>query len=314
MNRWDHARQLLRIGRRAETGRSLPEQPFRVPAEPALRSVRGRSVCIASGKGGTGKSSITAALADLLSRHGSSLLLDADLGCANAHIFHDVHPEHSFADVVAGDRGVHEIVTPCGPGLDLLPGGSGVGRLAGLREYELEMIGRGLARIEPDYDFLLVDSAAGLSRQTVAFAAACDRTVLVTTPDVTAMTDAYAFLKVFVRQCAALGQRRELPLLVVNRATSEKEAEEVTCRLREVTRKFLDQRLDVLGWTPEDRAVFRCTQRRQSVVSGEPESRVARALEQVSTDLLARLEESEGPGAGRRLEEMSTGPRPSRRA
>ncbi|MDB2576137.1 P-loop NTPase [Planctomycetota bacterium] len=317
MNRWDHARQLLRIGRRAETGGDVPEEPFRATAEraqPGPRSVRCRSICIASGKGGTGKSSITAALADLLRLQGSALLLDADLGCANAHIFHDVRPEHSFADVVAGDRGVHEIVTPCAPGLDLLPGGSGVGRLAGLREYELEMIGRGLARIEPDYDFLLVDSAAGLSRQTVAFAAACDRTVLVTTPDVTAMTDAYAFLKVFVRQCAALGQRRELPLLVVNRATSENEAKEVSGRLSEVTRKFLDQRLEVLGWMPEDRAVFRCTQRRQSVVSGEPGSKIAQALERVSSDLLAQLQGFEGPGAGGRLEEMSTEPPRTRRA
>ncbi len=317
MNRWDHARQLLRIGRRAETGGSLPEEPFRTPMErvqPGPRSVRCRSLCIASGKGGTGKSSMTAAFADLLRGHGKVLLLDADLGCANAHIFHDVHPEHSFADVVAGDRGVHEIVTPCAPGLDLLPGGSGVGRLAGLREYELEMIGRGLARVESDYDFLLVDSAAGLSRQTVAFAAACDQTVLVTTPDVTAMTDAYAFLKVFVRQCAALGQQRELPLLVVNRATSDQEAKEVGSRLRDVTGKFLDQRLEVLGWIPEDRAVFRCTQRRQSVVSGEPESEFGRALEQVSSDLLTRLQDSDGTGAGERLEVMSTRPAKTRRA
>lgn len=176
------------------------------------------------------------------------------------------------------------------------------------------MIGRGLARVEPDYDFLLVDSAAGLSRQTVAFAAACDQTVLVTTPDVTAMTDAYAFLKVFVRQCAALGQQRELPLLVVNRATSDQEAKEVGSRLRDVTGKFLDQRLEVLGWIPEDRAVFRCTQRRQSVVSGEPESEFGRALEQVSSDLLTRLQDSDGTGAGERLEVMSTRPAKTRRA
>ncbi|MGB0332460.1 MAG: cellulose synthase operon protein YhjQ/BcsQ [Planctomycetota bacterium] len=315
MNRWDHARQLLRIGRRVETGRGLPVEPFRAPSgSPGPRSVRCRSLCIASGKGGTGKSSLTAAVADLLRRQGKTLLLDADLGCANAHIFHDVHPERSFADVVAGEHAVDEIVTPCSAGLDLLPGGSGVGRLAGLREYELEMIGRGLDRIEAGYEFLLVDSAAGLSRQTVAFAAACDRTVLVTTPDVTAMTDAYAFLKVFVRQSAATGTPRELPLLVVNRATSGQEALEVGDRLREVTRKFLDQRLEMLGWIPDDRAVFRCTQRRKSVVEGEPESSVTLALEQVVARLLDQLEEHEGMGAGWRLEEMSTRARATRRA
>ena len=102
MNRWDHARQLLRIGRRAETGGGLPVEPFRAASGASgPRSVRCRSLCIASGKGGTGKSSLTAAVADLLRVKGKTLLLDADLGCANAHIFHDVHPERSFADRLA---------------------------------------------------------------------------------------------------------------------------------------------------------------------------------------------------------------------
>lgn len=317
MNRWDHSHQLLRIGRRAETGGTVPVESFSAPLEGAERrprSVRCRSLCIASGKGGTGKSSITASIADLLRRKGNTLVLDADLGCANAHIFHDVHPEWSLADVIAGDRAVHEIVTPCASGLDLLPGGSGVGRLAGLREYELEMIGRGLAKVEAGYDYLLVDSAAGLSRQTVAFAAACDQTVLVTTPDVTAMTDAYAFLKVFVRQCEAAGERRALPLLVVNRATSAKEADEVGARLQNVTMKFLGQRLEVLGWLPDDRAVFRCTQRRTSVVAGEPESDLAQALEQVVEDVQDQLQGRGGAGAGSRLVAMASGVRESRRA
>ena len=145
-------------------------------------------------------------------------------------------------------------------------------------------------------------------------AAACDRTILVTTPDVTAMTDAYAFLKVFVRQCAAAGVPRELPLLVVNRAASDQEARDVGDRLREVTRKFLDRRLDVLGSIPDDRAVFRCTQRRRSVVAGEPESAVAQSLERVAAVLLDRLQDHEGVGAGWRLGEMSTGSKATRRA
>ncbi|MDG1049631.1 MAG: P-loop NTPase [Planctomycetota bacterium] len=317
MGRWDHTRQLLRIGRPAETGGDAPVEPFddwsRGP-DRGPRSMRCRSICIASGKGGTGKSSITASLADLFRHKGRALLLDADLGCANAHIFHDVHPDHSFADVIAGDREVHEIVTACAPDLDLLPGGSGVGRLAGLQEYELEMIGRGLTRVEPLYAYLLVDSAAGLSRQTVAFAAACDQTLLVTTPDVTAMTDAYAFLKVFTRQCEALGERRALPLLVVNRAANADEASQVGARLQEVTRKFLDRRLEVLGWLPEDRAVFRSTQQRQSVVAGEPDSPVAQALELVATKLEERLQGEDGAGMGARLEAMSTRERTPRRA
>jgi len=317
MNRWDQARQLLRIGRRVETDGEHRARTFRaetVDPERGPRPVRGRSLCVVSGKGGTGKSTITAALSDLLRREGRTLLVDADLGCANAHILHDVHPEHSFANVIAGERAVSEIVTPCGQGLDLLAGGSGIGRLAELEDYELDLIGRGLARIESDYDFTLVDSAAGLSRQTVTFAAACDRTLLVTTPDVTAMTDAYAFLKVFVRLCALHGERRPLPWLVVNRAASVGEASEVAARLQDVTRKFLGQQLEVLGSLPDDRAVFRCTQRRCSVSAGEPGSDLGRALARLGGELRDRLLAVDGAGVGARLSGMSRRPAEPRSA
>lgn len=317
MNRSQHSRQLLRIGRRVETRGEHGATAFRPVdggPEHGPRPARGRSLCVVSGKGGTGKSSILASLSEHFRQAGRTLLLDADLGCANAHIFHDVHPERTLADVVAGDSSMADVVTPCAPHLDLLPGGSGVGRLAGLVDYELEVIGRGLSRVEPDYDLTLVDAAAGVSRQTVAFAAACDRALLVTTPDVTAMTDAYAFLKVFVGHCEAVGDPRPLPLLVVNRVASADEGAQVTGRLREVTRKFLGRDLEVLGELPDDRAVFRCTQQRRSVLAGEPNSEVGRALRSLAVELAARLAESPGGGAGARLAAMHGQPPASRRA
>ncbi|MEM9380862.1 MAG: P-loop NTPase [Planctomycetota bacterium] len=348
MTRWDQARELLRLGRRrpangveggpfearaADEGARAPGglgaiRSLGARARKAVRAApvanddtgavpdagpRARSVCIASGKGGTGKSSVSASLATLFSRRGRTLLLDADLGCANAHILQDVHPEHSFADVIAGDRGVADIVTPCRKGLDLLPGGSGFARLAGLRTYELEMIGRGLARLEPEYEYLVVDSAAGLSRQTVAFAAACDLTVLVTTPDVTAMTDAYAFLKVFVRQCSVQGIDRPMPLLVVNRVADAVEGEQVARRLQDVVMKFLGQRLEFLAMLPDDRAAFRCIQRRTTVADGEPDSELGRALAALSNGVLSRAARVESRGAGRRLVDAAVAEKSVRR-
>ncbi|MEM8709328.1 MAG: AAA family ATPase [Planctomycetota bacterium] len=273
---------------------------------------RARSLCIASGKGGTGKSSISATMATLFARRGPTLLMDGDLGCANAHILQDAKPKHSFADVISGEVGVPEIVTSCRNGVDLLAGGSGLARLAGLKTFELEMIGRGLERLEPLYQHLVIDSAAGLSRQTVAFAVACDATVVVTTPDVTAMTDAYAFLKVFVRQCEAQGIDRPMPYLVVNRATSVAEAEGVARRLEEVVHKFLGRKIELIGVLPEDRAVFRASQRRRSVVEAEPESEISRALQTLSNSILSRMSRVEGTkarrrGVGRALAEGATG-------
>lgn len=306
MSRWNQARELFSFRKRPQSppmgvGRGEAGQPGQAGCALAANTKRARSVCVVSGKGGTGKSSVSASLAALFGRRGATLLLDADLGCANAHILQDVHPTHSFADVIAGDVGVADLVTPCGNGVDLLAGGSGFARLAGLRSYELEMIGRGLQQIEPGYEHLVVDSAAGLSRQTVAFAAACDLTLLVTTPDVTAMTDAYAFLKVFVRQCAAQGMERPMPLLVVNRASDEVEAGHVAQKLQDVVSKFLGLHIEFLGSLPEDRAAFRAMQRRTTVVEGEPGSELARGLSTLSCSVLARLARVPSPGAGLRL-------------
>ncbi|MFT6108421.1 MAG: flagellar biosynthesis protein FlhG [Planctomycetota bacterium] len=215
--------------------------------------------------------------------------MDGDLGCANAHILQNVHPKRSFADMLAGEVGLADIVTPCENGVDLLAGGSGLARLAGLKAFELEMIGRGLDTLEPHYEHLVVDSAAGLSRQTVAFAVACDATVVVTTPDVTAMTDAYAFIKVFVRQCEAQGIERPMPFLVVNRASSPAEADSVARRLEEVVHKFLGRRIELIGELPEDRAVFLASQHRKTVVEFEPDAEVSRALQTLANTLLSRL-------------------------
>lgn len=311
---WDQARNLLRLGRGrrgehpvgAPVGstvgstvgsersalRDLPRDPARRPRPQRAAS----SVCVVSGKGGTGKSLVTASLARLLATRGRTLVFDADLGCANAHILHDVHPERSFIDVVEGRLAVRDIVTPCGAGLDLLPGGSGFARLAGLTDYELHLVGKGLEELEGDYRYLVVDSAAGLSNQTVTFAAACDLVLLVTTPDVTAMTDAYAFLKVFVRKNPVA-----MPLLVVNRCTEREEAEHAARRISDVSRKFLGRDIACLGALPEDRAAFRCTQRRTPVTVGEPDGPLASALRDLERSVVQELARVPARGAGAEL-------------
>ncbi|MEZ6016417.1 MAG: P-loop NTPase [Planctomycetota bacterium] len=254
------------------------------------------SICVVSGKGGTGKSLVTASLARRLSERARTLVFDADLGCANAHILHDVHPERSFIDVVEGRLSVRDIVTSCGGALDLLPGGSGFARLAGLSDFELHIVARGLEELGPDYRYLCIDSAAGLSNQTVAFAAASDLVLLVTTPDVTSMTDAYAFLKVFVRR-----QPLSMPLLIVNRCAESEDAEHVVRRLSDVTRKFLGRDLTCLAALPEDRAAFRCIQRRTPVCVGEPASPLGQALLALERSVLEELRHLPARGVGATL-------------
>ena len=115
------------------------------------------------------------------------------------------------------------------------------------------------------------------------------------------MTDAYAFLKVFARQCAAQGIARPMPYLVVNRAESQEEAEQVARRLQDVVGKFLGERIELLAVLPDDRAAFRAIQRRSTVVDSEPDSELSRAIAKLERGVVGRLARTETRAAGARL-------------
>lgn len=266
---WDHARRILPWdGRRAPAASVVPLR--RRAHGPGTHA---RSMCIASGKGGTGKSVVSASIASVLAETSRVLLVDADLGVGNAHILQDVAPEHSLVDLVEGRVRARDVVVNCAQNLDLLAAGSGVSHMAALEPWELSLVAGAVAELERDYDWVLVDAGAGISAQTVMLAAACERTLIVTTPDVTALTDAYAFLKVLVTR-----EPHAAPAFVVNRATSAQEAEQVAERLANAARKFLARDLRYLGWLPDDRAVGRCVNARAPVVRREPDSPFAAAV------------------------------------
>ncbi len=267
------------------------------------------SICIASGKGGTGKSVLTASLSRLLAARGRTLLLDADFGVGNAHILQGVHPERSLVEVVEGEVALREALFDCGGGLELLAAGSGVSRMTELSGYELHMVARELERIESGYAHLLVDSAAGVSSQTVQFAAACDLVLLVTTPDITAMTDAYAFFKVLLRRRPAA-----TPLLVVNRARGYDEAYSVASRIDQVSRRYLGRAPRWVGYVPDDPAVVRSVNERRPMVTFDPHGETSRALAGIAVALIEELARTPALGLGRSLQSRvgysPSGPRP----
>jgi flagellar biosynthesis protein FlhG len=246
-------------------------------------------------------------VATLLAARGPTLIVDADMGVGNAHLLQDVSPPRSFVDVVSGRCDVRDTVTACRAGLDLLGAGSGVSRMAGLSSYELHLIAQGIAELETGYDYVVVDSAAGISEQTVGFAAACDVVLVVTTPDLTAMTDAYAFIKVL-----AVKRPELVPLLVVNRVdeapdprdphAAEHTGARVAERMAHVCLKFLAMEPHWVGSVPDDRAVVRSVAARRPVVLSEPGAPAAVALQALSVPLIGSLDRMRGNGGvGERL-------------
>ncbi len=293
---WEQACRLLRFGRSEGIPRSKDGLAAPSPSRDLLGVARAASVCVASGKGGTGKSVMTASLASKFSAVGRSLILDADMGIGNAHILQGVSPERSFVELVAGTAGPREIVSRCSATLDLIAAGSGVSNMAELSTFELHRIAEAVEQLETEYQYMLVDSAAGISNQTVTFAAAADVVLVVTTPAVTAMTDAYAFLKVLYR-C----RPDSAPLLVVNRAHHEDEAHSVAQRIEKVCGRFLDRHPRWIGWVPTDDAVIESVNARTSVVEHNPNAPAARALDHIASVVLDELGSLRARGLGRSL-------------
>jgi len=298
MNWTDTRKRLLQMaaGRAPRPdGEASPAPGRRLPKKEAPRP-RPVSLCMASGKGGTGKSIVSAALAALFAPRGRTLLVDADFGVGNAHILQDVSPRATCVDVVEGRETVRSSLVSCGKELDLLAAGSGVPRMAEMSSYELHLLATGLGEVEDEYRYVLIDSAAGVSHQTLAFARAADATLIVTTPDLTAMTDAYAFLKLLFA-----GRAGTRALLLVNRAASAEEAEEVTRRIARVGERFLGMAPRCIGWLPHDPTVSACVNRRGSVISLEPGAEVSRSLRLISVAIAEELGQVQPKGFGSEL-------------
>ncbi len=270
-------RRPLRLVRRRT--HPAPEAVADHPARWARPHVR--TLAIASGKGGVGKSNLAANLAVALGELGARvLLLDADLTQANLDLLLGLNPRFDLQHVVSGEKSLEEIVVEGPRGVSLVPAASGVPALADLDDYRLECLLRGLGNLEAGTDLILIDVASGTSRQVLSFCLAADEVVVVTTPEMPAFSDAYAMIKLLQQR----GLTRP-PHLVVNAAASPEEAEEVAHRLRLVARRFLQLEPDSLGFVPFDPAVPRAVRRQEPVVTAFPRSPAAHAYRALAARL-----------------------------
>ncbi len=237
-----------------------------------------RVVCVASGKGGTGKSILASNLAVLRARRGERvLLIDFDAGLANAHLLLGLAPRYDFGHMLDGTVGAREAVVPGPEGVSLISGGVGRHALANPTRRELEELFGALKPLEHEYDLIVVDHGAGLSYSTVAHLAATSTLLLVTNHEVTALSDAYALYKRahMVNPHIRVG-------MVVNRAPDERLALHAWERFKTTAFQFLGHHPELVGWVPADEAVGRSVQARRPVSLLEPESRAARAIAKVA--------------------------------
>jgi flagellar biosynthesis protein FlhG len=246
-------------------------------------SAQGRAsvIAITSGKGGVGKSNIAVNLAiKLASAARNVVLLDADLGLANADVLCNIELPYSLAHVIARKRELSEVMFRAPGGFKLIGGASGLARMADLTDYDRQRVIGALSELEEQADVILIDTGAGISPNVLSFTRCADHVLVVTTPEPTAITDAYAVIKVVTRDEV----HRRVSLLV-NQARSPGEARAVYERIAKVARQFLNVNVYDAGSLPDDEQVPIAVRRRIPFVLGSPRSAASLGVAQLAMRL-----------------------------
>lgn len=217
-------------------------------------------LAVTSGKGGVGKSNFVANLAINLQRRGNKVLvIDADIGLANIELIYDIMPKKTFKNILAGDD-VNSVLQEGPYGIKLLSGGSGIVELSDINSREQDILIQAFTYLEDEFEYIIIDTGAGINDLVLKFLSLADEIIIVTLPEPTAITDAYALLKVSHNENKDKIDDRKFSI-VVNRVSDKNEGEFVVRKISLVAKKFLNLDLKSLGYISEDANLIKSVKR-----------------------------------------------------
>lgn len=246
---------------------------------------------VASGKGGVGKTTVAVNLAAALGQRGHRvLLLDADLGMANAQVALGVRSPLNISHLLSGEKTLHELLVPAAPGVQLVPGASGLRDMAALDMSQVAAIIHAFDELQESVDYLIVDVAAGISPSVLTFMAACQRRIVVLQDQPAAIADAYGLIKVMMQD-----QDLEEIHIVANAVQGEAHGQQLAQFVNDVTLKFLGGTVKYLGCVGADESVQQAQRKYRSVIDYAPSSRAATDLRRLA-QALEKLPPLQEPG------------------
>lgn len=261
---------------------------------------RTRVITVTSGKGGVGKTNLSVNLALAYAQQGKRVIvLDADLGLANVNIMLNMIPKYNLYHVIRKQKTMKEIILDTDYGIQIVAGASGFSKIANLSEEERQSFISELYSLA-GADIIIIDTSAGVSSNVLSFVAAADDAIIITTPEPTAITDAYGIIKIIATEVENLNIGLKL---VVNRVKTVLEGKRVAERIINISGQFLNLKVEYLGCIYEDPIVPASVIRQKPFILSDPKSKAAISVHH----LVSRIEKtdfSDDKGIGRFIRKL----------
>lgn len=239
-------------------------------------------LAVTSGKGGVGKTNITVNLAIALKRAGKRVLvIDADLGMANVDVVLGSRSHKHLLNLLEDGVELNNVLINGPYGVKYISGGSGIEKAIDFSMEQRQLLMQKLAACGSQADIILLDTGAGLGKNVMDFVLAADEVLLITTPEPTALTDAYAMMKAYSMYAKEKNLR-----LIINRVYDEQESKDVAAKLKQTAERFLQMPIDCLGYVYEDIAVMRSVRQQTPFLVANANCTAAKCIEALAASLL----------------------------
>ena len=245
-----------------------------------------RIIAITSGKGGVGKSNLSVNMAIAYAQQGKKVtLIDGDLGMANVNVLMNVVPQYNLMHVINKQKTMQEIINETEFGIKFIAGANGFSKIANLTLDELDYFAKQFAMLG-NSDIIIIDTGAGIANNVLQFVAAADEVYVVTTPEPTAITDAYGIIKIITTELVD----REMNIkLLVNRVHSADEGKRISDRIINIAGQFLNKKVDYIGFVYDDPVVQASVIRQKPFIIVNPTSKPAQCIKHI----VGRIEKSD---------------------